>query len=129
MSKFNFEDSRGSTSPATGTPAIIAPSGGVRRGVPKGNEAPQRRPIVRSPTGLVPSDKTMSIYARVLTRTPLISSKELNVSRTSSQSFLQVRSFVRSSFRRWVKVFPVVVDPTPLRISDSVRWDTAVVLH
>jgi len=41
----------GATSPAIGIPAITAPSGGVNRGVPKGNDAPKRMPIVRPTPG------------------------------------------------------------------------------
>lgn len=106
----------GTTSPATGTPAIIAPSGGVKRIVPNGPDAPQRIPIIRWLVSEVPSNKTMSKYERDRTFTLLISSRESNVSRTSSHSFFQLRTFVNSSLRRCVKVCPVVRDPAPLSV-------------
>jgi hypothetical protein len=50
----------GTTFPGTAMPAMMAPSGGVRRGVPNGMEAPQRIPIIRSLEYWIPSDRTIS---------------------------------------------------------------------
>ena len=79
---------------------MMAPSGGVRRGGPKGKDAPQRMPGIRLiQAGGRPSDKTQSIYCSLRTSTLVISSMELKVSRISSQSFFQLLGFVSSNFR------------------------------